>query len=358
MKLTDKKGSTVTYPDLGVVIVTYNHHDLLRSCLRSVQLAMVGIPGEIYIVDNASMDETRPMLREEFPSVRVIYNDVNVHYTRAVNQGMRAAKEKYVFLLNDDTVLEPECLQELLKLAEARPRIGAIGPMSSLASTGEFDVSVQRFPTPYREFMRLTGVAAYRSRHGTAGSEQMHYDLPLDTRQVDWVGGGFILLPRKLMHELGYHDENYLFYRDDPDIGLRLKSADREVWFCTEAKLVHHHGMSTVKTASKVRFKIIAIRSRRHFYLKHYGLLGCLVVEATSVGMSILRTIKSLILLRFSAAGEGVSQITNFARSLAMPDEEREAVEGYAKARFNGATDETGSPPRACEVGTSDSVRT
>jgi len=336
--------------DLGVVIVTFNHHDLLRPCLKSVQRAMEGIPGDIYLVDNASVDETRAMLHDEFPEVRVIYNDYNVHYTRAVNQGIRAAQEKYVFLLNDDTVLEPDCLRELLALAESRPLFGAAGPMATLAATGDVDPSVQRFPTPWREILRMTGISYALHKRGQGGNEQTLYPSPVPTGQVDWVGGGFILLPRQLMADLGHHDENYLFYRDDPDIGMRLKNAGREVWYCTEARLVHHHGMSTVKTGNKVRFEIIFLRSRRHYLIKHHGLLACLVVESTALLTSFLRMLKSLLLLRFDQARTHFRGIKTWFQALCMPKEEKEAIAGYQKAKYNGIHEMTILPPKAGET--------
>lgn len=88
--------------DLAIVVVTHNHHDLLRQCLRSALAAMDGIDGEVVVVDNASMDATPQVMADEFQQVRVIRNETNVHYTRAVNQGMRATGGRFVFLLNDD----------------------------------------------------------------------------------------------------------------------------------------------------------------------------------------------------------------------------------------------------------------
>ena len=103
---------------VSAIIVTFSQHDLLRTCLRSVEKAMEGVDGEIIVVDNASTDATPQVMAEEFPRVRYIRNPVNLYYTRAVNQGMRAATGEYVYLLNDDTELEPGNIRELSNIVE------------------------------------------------------------------------------------------------------------------------------------------------------------------------------------------------------------------------------------------------
>ena len=94
------------------------------------------------------------------------------------------------------------------------------------------------------------------------------------TQMVDWVCGGRCSFGVRAIESLGYHDEAYLFYQDDPDIGMRMWAADWEVWYCVDTHVMHHHGMSTVKTGKKARFDLIAVRSRRHYYRKFHGLLA------------------------------------------------------------------------------------
>ena len=297
--------------------------------------------GEVLVVDNASRDATTTVLAEEFPTIRVIRNEVNVHYTRAVNQGMRATTGKYVFLLNDDTELEPDSLQTLTAFAEAHPRCGAVGPASFLPGHSEPEPSAQRFPTPLRELMAISGVA-WMLRHWAASIQKL-YAMPMRSQRVDWVGGGFIFLRRKVIEALGYHDENYLIYRDDPDIGMRLRAAGWEVWYCAEARLMHHHGMTTVKTANRLRFDLIAVRSRRHYYRKFHGLGGAVAVECTDGMITLLRALKSLLLLRVGTAREHGAHLLTLFEAFQMPDEERRAIAGYRAAAHNGIVALAGS---------------
>lgn len=320
---------------VSTVVVTRNQHDLLRQCLRSIVAAMEQVGGEVLVVDNASTDATARVLAEEFPSVSVIQNKTNVHYTRAMNQGIRATTGRYVFLLNDDTMLEPDCLHKLSSFMDSHPRCGGAGPML-VSPEGEYQISAQKFPTPFREIMMLSGIAWRLRGRKWSARIQPRYPEPMGTQIVDWVCGGAIFLRRSILEELGCHDENYLFYRDDPDIGMRLKSAGWEVWYLPDARVVHYHGMSTVKTTSKVRFDLIGVRSRRHYHRKFHGLLGSFAVECAYGLLAALKLFKSLLLGRLSQAGKYWHEIRLLFAACAMPIEERDAIEGYRHAAYNG----------------------
>ena len=321
--------------DLAVVVVTHNQHDLLRQCLRSALTALEGMKGEIIVVDNASVDATPRVMASEFPLVRAIRNETNLHYTRAVNQGMRATNGRYVCLLNDDTEVKPDCFGNAVDFMDGQPRCGALGPML-VSPGGDVQISAQKFPTPFREVMAVTGMA-WRLRHRRWGANmQREYPMPMGTQVVDWVCGGAIFLRRSVMVSLGYHDEGYLFYRDDPDIGMRMRSAGWEVWYFPGSCVVHHHGASTVKTDSKVRFDLIAVRSRRHYHRKFHGTLAAGVVEGFIGLCTVLRGLKALLLGRFQLAMGHWRELILMFEALVSPREEREAIAGYRHALYNG----------------------
>lgn len=321
--------------ELAVVIVTHNQHDLLRQCLRTVVTEMQDLAGEVIVIDNESTDPTPRVMAEEFPDVRCIRNETNVHYTRAVNQGMRATNSPYVFLLNDDTRIEPGCFRKLVAFMENHPRCGVVGP-ALVSPDGDVQVSAQKFPTPFREMMDVTGIAWSLRNQSWASGIQVQYPQPLGAQLVDWVCGGALFLRRSVMETLGYHDENYLFYRDDPDIGMRMKAAGWEVGYYPEARVVHDHGMSTVKTENKARFDLIAVRSRRHYHRKFHGVPASVAVECTRGGCAIFRILKALVLWRPETFREQRHILALLFQALAVPQEEIEAIRGYRKAAYNG----------------------
>jgi N-acetylglucosaminyl-diphospho-decaprenol L-rhamnosyltransferase len=336
--------------DIAAIVVTHNQHDVLRTCLRSVFAAMEGVDGEVIVVDNQSTDATPQVVTNEFPAARYIRNDVNLYYTRAVNQGMRATSAEFVFLLNDDTEMEPQCVRHLIEFMRAHPKCGAVGP-ALRSPTHELQTSAQRFPTPYREFMTKLGIAYQLRKMRLGAGMQKQYPEPLGTRQVDWVCGGATFFRRALMEEVGYHDEHYLFYRDDPDIGMRLVKRGWEVWYCPETYLLHHHGKSTVKTPRRVRFEIIDARSRRHYYRKFHGWLAMMAVESAYLTVALLRALKSAVLFRFAKAGQDLRTARVLFEAIAMPEEERNAYAGYGRCAFNGLTQTDNIPNQPAPAG-------
>ena len=90
---------------LSVVIVSYNVRRFVEQCLDSVHKASEGIETEVFVVDNASQDDTVEAIGKEYPWVRLIANDDNLGFARANNIAIRQSVGEYVLLLNPDTIV-------------------------------------------------------------------------------------------------------------------------------------------------------------------------------------------------------------------------------------------------------------
>ena len=121
----------------SVVIVNYNVKYYLEQCLCSLYRAIDNISAEIFVVDNASVDDSEAYLTERFPRITYIYNKENVGFARANNQAIRQAKGEYVLLLNPDTVLPEQTLEEALLFMDTHPCVGAAG-VKMLTDDGRF----------------------------------------------------------------------------------------------------------------------------------------------------------------------------------------------------------------------------
>ena len=93
---------------LSVVIVNYNVEHFLEQCLLSVRKAMQFVSGEVFVVDNNSIDGSVKMVKNKFPEVKLIVNKENVGFSKANNQAMKMAAGEYILLLNPDTVVEDD----------------------------------------------------------------------------------------------------------------------------------------------------------------------------------------------------------------------------------------------------------
>ena len=93
---------------ISIVIVNYNVQHFLEQCLHSVFKALQGIEGEVFVVDNNSVDASVTMVKEKFPSVVLIENKQNTGFSFANNQAIKLVKGEYILLLNPDTVVEED----------------------------------------------------------------------------------------------------------------------------------------------------------------------------------------------------------------------------------------------------------
>ena len=113
--------------DVSVVIPSYNTRDLMEQALRTVREAAVDLEVEIFVVDNASSDDSVEMVRTSFPSVKLICNERNVGFAAANNIAFEQATGRYVLLLNSDTVVRPDTLRTLVTFLDDHPKAAAAG---------------------------------------------------------------------------------------------------------------------------------------------------------------------------------------------------------------------------------------
>jgi GT2 family glycosyltransferase len=229
--------------DVSVCIANWNCRDLLRACLESLHDRPQGVVVETIVVDNASADGAADMVADEFPEVVLVRNPTNAGFARANNQAASRARGRYLFFLNNDTVVPPGTLRKLLDYAEAHPEVGMIGPRLRDAS-GHFQVSYRQQPTMRTllhrtSLLRWTGLlrGAYRSYR------RQEFD-PTTTRVVDVLMGAAVLLPRERFFHCGGWDEEFAFGGEDMDLSVRVGREARVV-FHPEAEITHYGRMST-----------------------------------------------------------------------------------------------------------------
>jgi hypothetical protein len=269
--------------DLSIVIVSWNVRDLLRRCLQSIhnpttrfgsgQVTNQGIASqtgdcglEIIVVDNGSEDGSVEMVRENFPSVRLIANQYNRGFPAANNQGISVAGGRYVLLLNPDTEIVDDALTRLVSFADERPRVGMVGPQL-LNPDGSIQSSRRRFPNLGTAFLESTWLEPYAPRRVL----DRYYvsDRPDNVIQdVDWVTGAAMLARREAIEEVGPLDEGFFMYSEELDWCRRFRDAGWRVVYLPAAQIVHHVGKSSeqVVAARHVHFQTSKVRYFRKYH--------------------------------------------------------------------------------------------
>lgn len=261
--------------DLGIVIVNYNTCELLRRCLETV-FASVGVMFRVCVVDNASPDESAAMVAQEFPQVMLIANTENVGYPAANNQGLRAlgfegdgaTAPRYALLLNPDTELPSDALQQVVALMEARPELGALGP-KLVRPDGSLDLACRRsFPSPEVSFYRMVGLSRLFPQSRRFGRYNLTYLDPDEEAEVDSVVGAFMLVRREAIVQVGLLDESFFMYGEDLDWAFRIKQAGWRILYTPQVTVLH---VKRAASRQSPRARVEFWRAMEIFYRKHYA---------------------------------------------------------------------------------------
>lgn len=253
---------------LTIVIVNYNVKHYLCQCLHSVRRALSGISGEVIVVDNASTDGSVEELRSSFPEVRFIANAENCGFAKANNQAIREAKGEYVLLLNPDTVLGEEVLDECVAFMDSHSSAGAVGVKMLKADGGFAWESRRGVPTPMTSFFKMIGLCRLFPKSRLFGKYYMRYLDEGDSARIEIVSGAFMMLRHSALDEVGLLDETFFMYGEDIDLSYRLlKSGYKN--FYLPSPIVHYKGESTQKTS--FRYVRNFYNAMIIFYDKHFG---------------------------------------------------------------------------------------
>lgn len=232
--------SPTTRARASVVIPNWNGRELLDRCLASLR-AQTRSDFEVVVVDNGSDDDSVDFVRESYPGVSIVSLDANRGFARAVNEGLRRFSGEYVALLNNDVVVEPAWLAELIACAERHPRAAAVAPKLLVHGTDDVIDSAGDILTCW--------FRAYSRGHGEIDRGQ--YDLEAE---VFSASGAASLWRTAVLDDVGLFDEDYFFAYEDVDLGFRARLRGYECWYAPSA-VAHHRGGATSRGAAEFTYR-------------------------------------------------------------------------------------------------------
>jgi GT2 family glycosyltransferase len=253
---------------LSVIIVSYNVKYFLRQCLQSVERALEGIAGEVWVVDNASVDGSLEMVKTEFPWVNLIANDTNVGFAKANNQAIRRSRGEYILLLNPDTIVQEDTFHKVLAFFKEHPEAGAVG-VKIIDGNGRFAYDSRRdFPSGWNIFTKITGLYRLWPKSKLFGGYHLTY-LPEDRiTPVPVLLGAFMCIPRKVLDEVGLLDERFFMYAEDIDLCYRIAQAGYTNYYLPTTQIIHFKGEST--KLHSLSYVLAFYKASLQFIQKHY----------------------------------------------------------------------------------------
>lgn len=265
---------------LSVIILNYNVRYFLELCVMSVQKALHGLDAEIIVVDNASYDESRSVIKERFPEVIWIQNAINEGFPKGNNMGVAHAQGEYVCILNPDTLVAEDTFLKILDFLEntpdSLPKLRDPIPHSELGilgcrlfdGTGRFLPESKRgVPTPWVAFTKIIGLYKVFPKWKWMNR---YYAQSVDEHTngaVEILVGAMMVMKRSFYLDLKGFDEACFMYSDDIDLSYRSLLEGKQNIYFSETSVLHFKGESTSKDVTYLNhFR----RAMEYFYQKHF----------------------------------------------------------------------------------------
>ena len=242
-------------PKVLVVVVNWNDPDSTRRCIQSlVQSDYSNM--RVLVVDNGSNPELYARLQADQPGMEILRSEVNLGFPGGANVGLRyvlTQEADYALVLNNDTIIDPKMVSQLVQAAEANPNAGLVGPVIYyLDHPDKVWFSGERFPF---------GLYLFRRSLRLAPSSKA-------VEQVDFISGCAVLIPRPVLENIGLFPSEYFMYYDDIDLSVRVKSAGKSLLCVTGARMWHAVSISYGGPDSPVK-QYFQAKSSFIFYRKY-----------------------------------------------------------------------------------------
>jgi len=238
---------------VSIIILNHNAGELLQNCVKSVFDS--NYPNfEVMVVDNVSSDNSHEKCKEKFPKIKLIENQENLGYCEGNNVGVRNANGEFIVILNPDTEVEPNWLNELInafnKNGEGlyQPKILSLYEENVLQSTGNF--------------MQLFGFGYARDKGIT---DEKKYNK---IEKINYASGTCLFTSAEVFKKIGYFDSFLFLYHDDLDLGWRAAQLGINSYFIP-ASVVYHAESYSLKWSSKKFYWLE--RNRRYCLLTHFS---------------------------------------------------------------------------------------
>jgi hypothetical protein len=236
----------------SVIVLNYNAGELLIDCIQSL-VNTNNHKLEIIVVDNVSTDNSHKICKEKFPEIKLIENKENLGYCEGNNVGIRNAKGEFIVILNPDTKVEPNWLEELFKTYE---KFG----------DGLYQPKIMAFENNlFESGGNMLQVFGFGYSKGRGIPDKGQFDEPCE---IGYASGACLFTKTDILKKIGLFDPFIFLYHDDLDLGWRARQLGIKSFYAPESK-IYHAGSYNYKWSAK---KFYWLERNRHYcLLTHYS---------------------------------------------------------------------------------------
>ena len=253
-------------------VITVNYNGLKDTCAL-IESIPFNENMEVIVVDNASIEDEASLIQKHFHQVNVIKSKMNLGFAGGNNLGMKAAKGKYIFLVNNDTIFKDFDADSLINRLETSPYIGIVCPKIRFA----WETS----PIQYAGYTTLSKVTIRNHAIGYGEEDKGQYNTAHPT---PYAHGAAMLIKRDVIDKVGLMPEDYFLYYEELDWSMMFTRAGYEIWYDPACTIYHKESQSTgqnspIRTYYMTRNRILLVKRNWHGIYKYlaYCYLTCFV---------------------------------------------------------------------------------
>jgi len=243
------------------IVTVHSNDPLIFQTLDSVY-KHVKMPFEYILVDNPLNKKELEEIKEKYPQLKIIQNPKPYGYARGMNIGLKQATGEFILPLNPDIIVFKDTINKMVTYMEKNKDIALLGP-KLLNSDNSIQYSCRRYPKLSTMLFRRGPLKNFVKK---SKSHYEMYDFNHDEiKNVDWLCGGFLLMRKDLLKNIGYLDEWFFLYFDDVDFCRRAHKTGKVVYY-PNAEAIHN---ATCESKTKLIPFLIHIKSMFYYFLKH-----------------------------------------------------------------------------------------
>lgn len=290
-----------------VSIITINYNGLADTCALIDTIPFNDESLEVIVVDNASLNDEASLIAQRYPQVKVIRSPKNLGFAGGNNLGIRAAHGKYLFFLNNDTLLRPQTsdLRPLIARLESSEKIGAVCP--KIRFTWDDN------PIQFAGYTPLSRITMRNRSIGFGEADQGQYDT---ARPTPYAHGAAMMVKREVIEKAGLMPECYFLYYEELDWSLMIRRAGYDIWYEPATTVFHKESQATGQQSPLRTYYIT--RNRLLFVQRNAPLPERYLSYAYLIGLVALKDIlKYTLQLRPDLAKATVKGICQFLKPTA-----------------------------------------
>lgn len=284
-------------------IITINYNGLKDTCELIDTLPLNDETIEVIVVDNASTQDEATELEKRYPLIIVIRSDKNLGFAGGNNLGIKAAHGKYLFFINNDTILsQPSVLSLLITRLESSAQIGMVCP--------KIRFTWDKQPIQYAGYTPLSKITLRNKSIGFGEQDNGQYDTPHPT---PYAHGAAMMVKREIIEKVGMMPECYFLYYEELDWSMMIRRAGYEIWYEPVCTIFHKESqttgqMSPLKTYFITRNRLLFAQRNAQKDTKYLTYVYLIIVVATKdISFHLLRG-------KFNLACAVIKGITDFIK--------------------------------------------